>query len=69
MSHEKSHATILIGAPEIRTAESVIQEFTQIVPYPLSKKAGAGSGNETSYRAVCSLFLFKRILLLSTVCL
>ena len=45
MSHEKSCATILIGAPEIRTAESAIQEFARKVPDPLFKKAG--SGNET----------------------
>ena len=45
MSHEKSHAMILIGAPEIRTAESAIQELARKVPDPLLKKAG--SGNET----------------------
>ena len=43
MSHMKSHmyivhAAILIGAPEIRTAESAIQEFAQKVPDPLSKE-------------------------------
>ena len=43
MSHDKSIATILIGAPETKTAESAIQEFAQEVQDPLS-----GSGNETS---------------------
>ena len=47
MSHEKSHAMILIGALEIRTAESAIQEFARKVPDSLSKKSG--SGNETSW--------------------
>ena len=48
MSHEKSHAAILIGASEIRTAESAIQEFARKVPDPLYRKAG--SGNETIIR-------------------
>ena len=46
MSHEKSHAVILIGASEIRTAESAIQKFARKVPVLVSRKAG--SGNETN---------------------
>ena len=44
MSHEKSHAAILIGASEIRSAESAIQEFAQKVPDPLSRKPRRGLG-------------------------
>ena len=54
MSHEKSHAMFLIGAPEIRTAESAIQGFARNIPDPLLKKAG--SGNEIRSQVV--LFLF-----------
>ena len=46
MLHEKSHAAILIGVSDIRTAESAIQEFARKVPDPLSRKVG--SGNETN---------------------
>ena len=55
----KSYATIPIGMPEIKTAESAIQEFAQTVPDPLSKKVG--SGNETipsinMYKYICTRY-------------
>ena len=46
---------ILIGAPEIRTAESAIQESARKVPDPLSKMAG--SGNETFHGLLSCLKL------------
>ena len=39
-----SHAAILIGASEIRTAESAIQEFARKVPDPLSRNKRRGLG-------------------------
>ena len=53
MSHEKSHAAILIGASDIRTAESAIQEFAR---NPLSRKVG--SGNETSWELALLALVF-----------
>ena len=52
--------TILIGAPEIRTAESAIQEFARKVPDPLSKKVG--SGKEAMPEKPFSIINFKVVL-------
>ena len=47
LSHEKSHAVNLIGAPEIRTATSYqAQEIARSTPDPLPR-VGVGSGTET----------------------
>ena len=43
MSHEKSHALILIGASGSRTAESANTRNHSKVPNPLSRKAGSGN--------------------------
>ena len=46
LSHEKSHAVNLIGAPEIRTATSSSPRNRSSTPDPLPR-VGVGSGTET----------------------